>query len=67
MEWLKLKTDTLFIRNLSATIIVTIFVTFGLSESYNDPSRMGQQQKLTKFFHVVSMGIVVKSYQILRR
>lgn len=66
IELLKLKQDTLFMRNLSITTMVAIALTVGLGEVYRQPARASQQEKLVEWSSMISVGMVVKAHQVFR-
>jgi hypothetical protein len=65
-EILKLNEDTLFTRNLAITTMTAIIITLGLAEVYSHPARIGQQQRISQFSDTVSVGMVIRTYQIPR-
>jgi hypothetical protein len=66
-EILALKEDRSFARNLAITTIATVTVTLGFAEVYNHPTRIAQQQRISEFSGFLSVGMVIRTYQIPRR
>ncbi|MDJ0537074.1 MAG: hypothetical protein QNJ70_32100 [Xenococcaceae cyanobacterium MO_207.B15] len=64
-EILNLKQDKQFTRNLIVVFIITIASSLILAEQYRHPARLAQQQRLTQFYNLVSVGMVIRTYDTL--
>ncbi|MDJ0743509.1 MAG: hypothetical protein QNJ32_09115 [Xenococcaceae cyanobacterium MO_167.B27] len=64
-EILNLKQDKEFTRNLIVVFIITIASSLILAEQYRHPARLAQQPRLTQFYNLVSVGMVIRTYDTL--
>ncbi|MCU0537500.1 MAG: hypothetical protein MUD14_26730 [Hydrococcus sp. Prado102] len=59
--------NTTFIRNYAIAIVSVTMMSVALTDLYNQPSRIGQQNKLDSFSRVVSAGLVSQSQKVVYR